>query len=125
VLEAADSVDEFTVRRTITGNLWSQLDELIDLLALINFQFRLKAEVSRTVSAYSALALKEIVVNAIVHRDYDREAPVRVLVEPKSISVVSPGGLVAEIAALVGDQSSRPQSPSEPVQSRVPKSRDF
>jgi len=105
VLEAADSVDEFTVRRTITGNLWSQLDELIDLLALINFQFRLKAEVSRTVSAYSALALKEIVVNAIVHRDYDREAPVRVLVEPKSISVVSPGGLVAEIAALVGDQS--------------------
>jgi hypothetical protein len=51
---------EFDVRRTITGNLWSQLDALIDLLALVNFQFRLKAEVSRTVSAYNAIAIKEM-----------------------------------------------------------------
>ncbi len=50
---------EFTFRRTITGNLWSQLDDLIDLLALVNFQFRLKAKVSRTVNAYNAIAIKE------------------------------------------------------------------
>src|SRR5262249_47862905 len=37
-LEATNTVDQFIVRRTITGNLWSQLDELIDLLALVNFQ---------------------------------------------------------------------------------------
>jgi hypothetical protein len=42
-LEQSDRPGEFTVRRTVTGNLWSQLDELTDLLALINFQFRLKA----------------------------------------------------------------------------------
>jgi SIR2-like domain len=103
-LEKTDREGEFAVERTITGNLWSQLDALIDLLALVNFQFRLKAEVSRTVNAYNAIAVKEMIVNAIVHRDYDREEPVRVLVEPKSITVRSPGGLIDEIAAQVAGQ---------------------
>jgi hypothetical protein len=50
-LEPTGEEGDFVVRRTIAGNLWSQLDTLIDLLALVNFQFRLKAEVSRTVRA--------------------------------------------------------------------------
>jgi hypothetical protein len=104
-LEPAAEDGNFLVRRTITGNLWSQLDALIDLLALVNFQFRLKAEVSRTVSAYNAIAIKEMIVNAMVHRDYDIDAPVQVEVQPKSITVISPGGLIAEITAQVGDQS--------------------
>ncbi|MGA8172756.1 MAG: hypothetical protein WB816_18250 [Methylocystis sp.] len=104
-LEPAEREDEFVVRRTITGNLWSQLDDLIDLLALVNFQFRLKAEVSRTVSAYNAIAIKEMIVNAIVHRDYDRDEAVHVEVQPKSITVTSPGGLIDEIAAQMGERS--------------------
>jgi hypothetical protein len=104
-LEVADRPGECSVRRTITGNLWSQLDELTDLLALINFQFRLKAEISRTVNAYNALAVKEMIVNAIVHRDYERSAAVEIRVEPKSITVISPGGLIAAIAMQVGEQS--------------------
>src|SRR5262249_19242946 len=104
-LERAEREGDFVVRRTITGNLWSQLDDLIDLLAIVNFQFRLKAEVSKTVSAYNAIAIKEMIVNAIVHRDYDRDEPVHVEVHPRSISVTSPGGLIDEIAAQVGGQS--------------------
>lgn len=104
-LEPAARDGDFTVRRTITGNLWSQLDDLIDLLALVNFQFRLKAEVSRTVNAYNAIAIKEMLVNAIVHRDYDRDEAVQVVIEPKSITVTSPGGLIEEIAVQVGEQS--------------------
>ena len=77
---------------------------MTDLLALINFQFRLKAEVSRTVNAYHPLAVKEMIVNAIVHRDYERDAPVEIRAEPKSITVISPGGLIAEIAAQVRGQ---------------------
>ncbi|WP_213772876.1 SIR2 family protein [Bradyrhizobium sp. dw_78] len=103
-LESGGQEGDFVVRRTITGNLWSQLDTLIDLLALVNFQFRLKAEVSRTVSAYNAIAIKEMIVNAIVHRDYDRDEAIQVEVQPRSITVISPGGLIAEIAAQVGDQ---------------------
>lgn len=104
-LEASDIAERFSVRRTISGNLWSQLDALTDLLALVNLQFRLKAEVSRTVNTYNAIALKEMVVNAIVHRDYDRDEPVRVVVEPNAITVTSPGGLIDEITAQVGGQS--------------------
>lgn len=104
-VEAVADSSYAVVRRTITGNLWTQLDDLIDLLALVNFQFRLKAEVSRTVNAYNAIALKEMIVNAVVHRDYDREEPVEVVVEPRSIRVTSPGGLVAEVVALVGGSS--------------------
>lgn len=104
-LEPTNREGEATVQRTITGNLWSQLDDLIDLLALVNFQFRLKAEVSRTVNAYNAIAIKEMIVNAIVHRDYDRAEAVVVVVEPRSITVTSPGGLIDEIAVQVGGQS--------------------
>ena len=104
-LEETETPGDYIVRRTITGNLWSQLDELTDLLALINFQFRLKAEISRMVNAYHPLAVKEMIVNAIVHRDYERDEPIEIRVEPKSIAVVSPGGLIAEIAARVGEQS--------------------
>lgn len=104
-IEPTSEEGEFEVHRTITGNLWAQLDELTDLLSLVNFQFRLKAEVSRTVSAYNALAVKEMIVNAIVHRDYDRTDPAEVLVEPHAITVTSPGGLVDEIAVQVAGQT--------------------
>ena len=95
----------FTVRRTVTGNLWTQLDALIELLALVNFEFRLKGEVSSTVSPYNPIAVKEMLVNAVVHRDYDRKEPIVVTVEPKFVKVTSPGGLVDEVAAQVGSQS--------------------
>jgi len=104
-LEPTEQDGEFFVRRTITGNLWGQLDDLIDLLALVNFQFRLKAEVSKTVNAYNAIAIKEMIVNAIVHRDYDRDEAVQVEVQAKSITVTSPGGLIDELAAQMGNQS--------------------
>ncbi|MBL8691486.1 MAG: SIR2 family protein [Rhodospirillaceae bacterium] len=103
--EPVSQPDAFRVRRTITGNLWGQLDQLTDLLSLVNFQFRLKAEISRTVNAYDALAVKEMIVNAIVHRDYEAQEPIRVVVEPRSITVISPGGLIEEIAARVREQS--------------------
>ena len=95
----------FTVRRTVTGNLWTQLEALIDLLALVNFEFRLKGEVSSTVSPYNPIAVREMLVNAVVHRDYDRKEPIVVTVEPKFVKVTSPGGLVDEVAAQVGSQS--------------------
>jgi predicted HTH transcriptional regulator len=115
-LEASDNANHFSVRRRITGNLWSQLDTLTDLLALANLQFRLKAEVSRTVNAYNAIALKEMIVNAIVHRDYDRDEAVRVVVEPNSITVTSPGGLMMKLRRRWKGSLSRRPSQSRRIQ---------
>lgn len=95
----------YVVERTIGGNLWTQLDSLTDLLALVNFQFRLKAEVSKTANAYDAIAIKEMIVNAIVHRDYSIDCPVSVLVEQHCIYVESPGGLIDEVAVQTLDRS--------------------
>ena len=88
----------------IRGNLWSQLDQLTELLARVNRQFRLKQEVSRQVRSYSPLALKEMIVNALVHRDYGLSAPVEILVTPERIVTRSPGGLVDAVAAQIFDQ---------------------
>jgi anti-sigma regulatory factor (Ser/Thr protein kinase) len=42
--------------------------------------------VSKTVSTYNALALQEMLVNAIVHRNYERDEPVTIVIEPANIA---------------------------------------
>lgn len=91
--------EEATASRQIYGNLWAQLDRIQDLLSLINTGFRLKEEISRPVHAYAPLALKEIVVNALVHRNYECTAPVKMAVFPERIVVTNPGGLIDHVAA--------------------------
>lgn len=93
-----------TVEVEIRGNLWSQLDQLTELLSRVNRQFRLKQEVSRQVRSYSPLALKEMIVNALVHRDYSCAEPVEIAVTPERIVTRSPGGLVDTVAAQIYDQ---------------------
>ena len=88
--------------REITGNLWHQLDELTDVLSLVNFTFRLKGELSKQVQAYNPIAIKEAIVNALVHRDYQNPAAIDVLITPKTIVIDSPGGLTAEVRAETG-----------------------
>lgn len=99
-LDNGDALVEVEIR----GNLWSQLDQLTELLSRVNRQFRLKQEVSRQVRSYSPLALKEMIVNALVHRDYACAGPVEIEVTPERIVTHSPGGLVDTVAAQIYDQ---------------------
>lgn len=104
-LSPRDAAGMMTVEQEIGGNLWAQLTSLTDLLTLVNTGFRLKEEVSRTAYPYDSLALKETLVNALVHRDYEQDAPITVSVTPEKIEIVSPGGIVAEVASRVGAQN--------------------
>jgi len=81
----------------IKGHLWDQLDKIIDVLSIYNKEFKLKGAVTQTVTPYSALALKELIVNAIVHRDYTVNEPVKIIISPKSIKIQNPGGLIQEV----------------------------
>ena len=56
-------------KRRIDGNLLSQLDSIQEVLDELNQPFRLKSAVSESVYPYPPLALKELLVNALVHRD--------------------------------------------------------
>ncbi|WP_303541050.1 SIR2 family protein [Sphingomonas natans] len=94
-----DSVYEVDIR----GNLWSQLDQLTEILSLVNRQFRLKQEVSRQARSYNPLALKEMIVNALVHRNYETDEAVEIEITPASIQTVSPGGLVDAVVAQMYD----------------------
>lgn len=78
----------------IRGNLLGVLDRTLDTLNEFNQPFTLKGSVSETVRPYPPLAFKELVVNALVHRDYDRPEHVRISVEPREMRFTSPGGLV-------------------------------
>ena len=89
------------MERTIEGNLWNQRDMIFDILSLVNQPFLLKDEVSITVQPYSPGALREIVVNALVHRDYTQTKPVVIEIEQTYIRVHNPGGLVPDVVKQV------------------------
>ncbi len=93
------------IERVIEGNLWHQLNEITDALTLINRPFRLKGETSENVYPYPTLALKEIIVNSLVHRDYLIEAPVTIEVKEKELFFSSPGGLIEEVKRQLDSSS--------------------
>ena len=82
----------------IEGNLWHQLEEIYALLSRINRSFLLKGgQHSKSVYPYPPDALREIVVNALVHRDYEKSEPIVVEIEQDCICVRNPGGLVQDV----------------------------
>ncbi len=90
------------VEEEIEGNLWHQLDEIYALLSRINRSFLLKGgQHSKSVYPYPPDALREIVVNALVHRDYEKDEPIIVEIEQNCIRVRNPGGLVQDVIEQV------------------------
>lgn len=89
------------LERLVEGNLWAQYEAINDFLAAFNRPFRLKGEQSEMVLPYPPLALKEVVVNALVHRDYMVASDILIEVSPGSVRISNPGGLVAEVQRRV------------------------
>jgi len=83
--------------QAVEGNLWIQLNSINEILSLINKPYILKGEVSETVLPYPPVALKELVVNAIVHRDYNLEKPTVIEIYAEKIKIINSGGLVDEV----------------------------
>jgi hypothetical protein len=89
----------------VEGNLWNQLAEVTNVLTDFNKPFRLKGEKSENVFPYPPLALKEVLVNALVHRQYDVSQHVVIEIHPDRIRVANPGGLVEEVIRQVAGAS--------------------
>lgn len=83
--------------RLINGNLWNQLETIQDIFEAVNGPFRLKGQVSGTVYPYPRLSLKELLVNALVHRRYDTSDLLQVTIDRNFIKLVNPGGLVPQV----------------------------
>lgn len=97
------TIHENHYEKVADGNLWSQLDTINDALALVNRPFRLKEEESKDVLPYNPRALKEIVVNSLIHRDYEAQEPNYIQITPSSIAIKNPGGLVDEVKVYFED----------------------
>ena len=86
------------VELVIEGSLWVQLEEIYALLSRVNRSFLLKeGRHSKPVYPYPPNALREIVVNALVHRDYEKDEPIVIEIEETYICVRNPGGLVEDV----------------------------
>ena len=97
-IQSVFDVSTNQVEQKIEGNLWLQLDEIYALLSRINRAFLLKGgQHSKSVYPYPPDALREIVVNALVHRDYEKNEPIVVEIEQNCIRVLNPGGLVQDV----------------------------
>ena len=83
--------------QSLDGNLWSQRERVDEIFAEINRPFRLKGTISEIVYPYPSLALKELLVNALVHRSYEVGECLRIEVEHTFIRLVNPGGLVPSV----------------------------
>ena len=91
-------LDREKIDQVIEGNLWMQLEEIYELLSRFNRSFLLKeGRHSKSVFPYPPDALREIVVNALVHRDYEKEEPIVIEIEETCIRVRNPGGLVEDV----------------------------
>ena len=97
-------LDEEVIEPVIEGNLWGQLEDIYTLLSRVNRSFLLKeGRHSRYVYPYPPDALREIVVNALVHRDYEKDEPILIEIEETHIRVRNPGGLVEDVIDQVID----------------------
>jgi hypothetical protein len=90
-------------RRVFGGNLITQYRDLLEWLSdkTTNPTLKVKRRVTHEEKqAYPDRALVELLVNLLVHRDYERTAPATIAVASgQSITFANPGGLPEAIAA--------------------------
>lgn len=78
----------------LAGNIFELFDSLTDLISASNEPYRLKGPESVEVRPYPPLAVKELLVNALAHRDYEIDAPIEVSLDENRLRIVNLGGLI-------------------------------
>ncbi len=84
-------------RQLITGTIVQQAKRLIELLNAESYTAFDKTTETPNQAKYPPIALKEAVVNALVHKDYESGQPVRITVFVDRIEIYSPGGLPVQV----------------------------
>jgi predicted HTH transcriptional regulator len=93
IFEGTDRSKPHGETQWITGSIVEQAKKLIELLNIESTIAIDKSSETANQIKYPKIALKEAVVNAIVHRDYEIDQPVRVEVYSDRTEIYSPGGL--------------------------------
>jgi predicted HTH transcriptional regulator len=93
IYKGTDRSEPTAERYTFVGNIIGQAKKIIVLLATQTYTAFDKLSKKPNQVNYPMRALQEAVVNAIVHRDYELNDPIRITVFSDRIEVKSPGAL--------------------------------
>jgi ATP-dependent DNA helicase RecG len=110
--------------RELSGDLLTvlrELDALIDA-QLAKFPVDESTLRERTVETYPRVAVRELVLNAVMHRDYASTAPLRITWFDDRVEVQSPGGLYGEASR---ENFPRQTSYRDPVVAEALKTLDY
>ena len=105
----------------IDGPLTEIYETVFERLQEANRPIRVKGNQSRNVEPYGPIALKEMLANALVHRNYESREPVRIWIDKDFIKIESPGGLDDSLKQRLADsaQSHDPSSISDEFKHRI------
>ena len=106
---------ELLYQDVIEGDLFAQVDRAMDLLyskytrALISYDGIYRIETFPVPRE----AMREAVINAVIHRDYASTTPIQIRVYDHRITLWNPGQLPPDwsVEQLTGEHSSRPHNP--------------
>jgi ATP-dependent DNA helicase RecG len=100
-IQGTSLADPVVNDRELAGDLLSVLRELDALVEaqLVQFPAPDSALRERVVEAYPRVAVRELLMNAVMHRSYDSTAPLRVTWFDDRLEIQSPGSLYGEASA--------------------------
>ena len=104
----------------VDGSLLHIYDSVFNALEAVNRPIRIKGYQSRDQLRYGHIAIKELLANALVHRDYQSPDPTIVFIGKNHISFENPGGLDEPIIQQISRTSGMSMSSvREEFQDRV------
>jgi ATP-dependent DNA helicase RecG len=87
--------DEFLTRKEFTGSLFKQIEDAYSFIDLANQLHSTFEGLNRIDSRdYSETAIREILLNAVIHRDYSFSGSILISIFNDRMEIVSLGGLV-------------------------------
>jgi len=99
----------------VHGNLFAQVDETIAILKAKYLKGLISYEGLQRIETYPLpeAALREAILNAIVHKDYASAIPVQISVYPDKLMIWNPGQLPADwtVKKLLAKHASQPFNP--------------
>lgn len=92
-----DRSEQIAERKEFDGSIVDQAQKLIEQLNIQSSEVFDKAEGHPNIRKYPVRALHEAVVNALVHRDYELDQPIRITVFTDRIEINSPGRIPSAV----------------------------
>jgi len=94
--------------KEIAGDLVEQIEKsYAEVLSLIRKEVKVKGPGREEIYEYPAEAIRELIVNAVAHRDYSIKSPIYIKIFEEKISIENPGGLPRGITV---DELKKPHS---------------